>query len=238
VATIGPTSEVLELLETALNDKEADVRQVAASSCSQLKSPSMIAALKSALEDTSPDVSFAAAKALWDVGDRSGRNIFIEVLAGERSSSKISGELADAKRRLRNPMALALIGAKEGAGALLGPFSIGISVAEELTKDSSAQARALSAALLGADDSSDSLEELERALSDKKWVVRAAAAKALGHSSQPDLIAKLQPMLKDDKEPVRFMAAASIVRLDHSHPAHTRGPKKRVVPAGKPAIGA
>ncbi|MDD5543688.1 MAG: HEAT repeat domain-containing protein [Acidobacteriia bacterium] len=221
VATIGPQPGVLEILETALHDKEPDVRQVAAASCGELKSKNLIPALKQTLNDKSPDVSFAAARALWDMGDRSGRDVFIAVLAGERTSSKLSGELTDARRRLRNPMSLALIGAEQGAGALLGPFSIGISIAEELAKDSSVQARALSANLLGADDSAVSLEELQKALADKNWVVRAAAAKSLGHSSQPSFISKLQPLLKDDKEPVRFMAAASIVRLSSQPVSHS-----------------
>lgn len=226
-ATIGPQPGVLELLETALHDKEPDVRQVAATACGELKSRSLIPVLKLALDDNSADVGFAAARALWEMGDRSGREMFIAVLAGERSSSKISDELTDARRRLRNPMALALIGAKEGAGALLGPFSIGISVAEELAKDSSAQVRALSATLLGADDSPESLDELQKALAEKNWVVRAAAAKALGHCSQRSVIPKLQPLLKDDKESVRFMAAASIVRLSSLPMSHTRPLKKK-----------
>ena len=212
-ATIGPLPEVLSVLKTALSDKEPDVRQVAATSCGEIKSRSLIPVLDRALNDDSPEVSFAAAKALWEMGDHRGRDIFLAVLAGERTPSKISNELADAKRRLRNPMALAIIGANEGAGALLGPFSIGISIAEELAKDNSAQARALSATLLGADTSPETVEQLEKALADKNWVVRAAAAKALGNRSQLRIISKLQPLLKDDKEPVRFMAAASIVRL-------------------------
>jgi hypothetical protein len=63
----------------------------------------------------------------------------------------VEGKLSEAKDKLRNPASLAVIGAKHAAGALLGPFANGISVVEELKKDSSAPARALSASFLGAD---------------------------------------------------------------------------------------
>ena len=104
----------------------------------------------------------------------------------------------------------------------MGPFSMGISVAEAFAKDGSAPARALAANLLSSDKDSVTREELLDALGDKNWVVRAAAAKGLGNSGRRELIPFLQSLLDDKKDPVRYMAAASIVRLS-SRPASRSG---------------
>ncbi len=224
VATIGPQPRVVELVEGCLHDKDEDVRRVATTTLGTMKSRSSISKLKQALDDDSPQVSFAAAQALWQMGDRSGIDIFYQILEGERKASKgiIRSEIADARKRLRNPSALALIGAEQAAGSFLGPFSTGISVAEALAKDSSAPTRALAANLLSSDRDSVTRQEFLDALGDKNWVVRAAAAKGLGNSERRDMIPFLQPLLDDKKDPVRYLAAASIVRLS-SRPAGRSG---------------
>jgi hypothetical protein len=56
--------------------------------------------------------------------------------------------MRQAKHKLHNPGALAMMGVKESAGMFLGPVSMGITVFEELRKDGSASARTLATALL------------------------------------------------------------------------------------------
>jgi HEAT repeat protein len=210
---IGARPDVVKLVEEALTDKDSSVRQIAAATLGDMKSRRSIPKLKELLEDPAPEVNFTAAKVLWEMGNHSGKGIFLEVLAGERSDSAgiIRGTLRSTKAKLQNPAALALIGAKEGAGFLFGPLGMGITLVEGLTKDSSATARALSAGFLGSDPKS--VDALEAALNDKSWVVRAASAKALGNIGFRDSIPKLAPLMDDKNESVRYTAAATIVRL-------------------------
>ncbi len=140
----------------------------------------------------------------------------------------VQSELHAAKKKYRNPLALGMIGAKEGASAFLGPFTLGLSAVEAFAKDHTAPARALAASLLASDTKAQSAQQLEEALADKNWVVRAAAAKGLGSSPHSEVLAKLQPLLNDEKESVRYMAAAAIVRLSRvkSAPSQPSDAKK------------
>jgi HEAT repeat protein len=194
------------------------VRQTAALTLGKMKARQSIPKLRESLNDSSPPVSFAAARSLWQLGDHSGRDVFIDVLAGERRASDglIKGNLKGTYKKYHSPTALALLGAKEAAGALFGPLGYGIMAAEELAKDRSASARALSASLLAADPNPDCVRELKDALQDKNWTVRAAAAEALGKMPHLAQTRDLEPLLNDDKEAVRLMAAGSIVRLSQS----------------------
>ena len=181
-----------------------------------MKSRQSFPALKTALDDASGEVAFAAAKALWEMGDRSGRDLIEDVLTGQQKASEnmVSGAMRDAKRNMRDPKALAMMGFKEASGALLGPFNIGILAAEQAFKDSSAGGRALAVTLLVQECDAETLRLLERTSSeDKNWVVKAAAAKALGQCGNQDAIPKLELDLTDSHDAVKFMAAASIVKL-------------------------
>jgi hypothetical protein len=128
-------------------------------------------------------------------------------------------QLESARKRLQDPRGLAVIGAKEAANSLFGPAGWGIKIVEEITKDRSVSARAMSAAVLGHDASLDAVNGLDDALDDKNWIVRTAAAQALGECKQPDQIKHLTALLSDDKPAVRYMAAASIIRLSSSKAA-------------------
>lgn len=215
LGTIGPRPEVVRLLEAALNDRDWGVRQLAAETLGEMNARQSIPKLQQALEDAAPEVRFTAAQALWEMGERSGRSLFLKILAGNRSFTQglVQSSLKGARTRMHKPLALALIGVNEGAGFFLGPFAYGIPVAAELAKDRTAADRALAATLLSTDKDPESVEHLEAALRDKSWIVRVAAAKALGASSHRESIAKLEPLLHDEKVAVRCMAAASIVRI-------------------------
>jgi HEAT repeat protein len=215
LGTIGPKTRVVRLLEQSLQDDDASIRQLAASTLGEMRARAAIPKLKEALHDDAPAVTFAAAKSLWLMGDRAGRAIFIQILSGEKSASNgvLKDQLQATKKKLQDPEKLALIGAKEAASSFFGPAGWGIKVMEEVMQDRSASARALSAILLGPDATLDALEQLQGALTDKNWIVRAAAAQALGSSRHRDQIQYLRPLLQDDKPAVRYMSAASIVRL-------------------------
>lgn len=214
VASIGARPEVLNIVHGALHDKSAIVRQAAAAVLGQIKSTASISYLKEALGDDS-EVAFTAAKSLWEIGDKSGREVFEEILRGERSDAPgmVRSAMRDARRKLRNPAQLALMGVREASGAFLGPASMGVLLAEDALKDSGAPGRAVAASYLAADPDPYALTLLEWGLADKSWGVRLAVAKALGRRGNRAATGKLEPLLDDDKEAVREMAAASIIRL-------------------------
>jgi hypothetical protein len=56
-----------------------------------MKAREAIPSLKTAMDDAAGEVAFAAAKALWDMGDRSGRDLIEDVLTGQQSTSESSG---------------------------------------------------------------------------------------------------------------------------------------------------
>ncbi len=228
LGSIGPREHVVNLLEVALTDKEILVRMTAAAALGEIQARPAIPRLKQALDDISAEVNFAAAQALWKMGDQSGREVLWGVLAGDRKTGPgmIQGEIRDVKNKLHNPAALARIGINEASG-LLGPFSMGVWFAEELMKDKGATARTLTARLLAADPDPRSVHELENNLDDKSPAVRAAVARAIGERGGTSDIAQLEPVLSDGNEGVRLMAAAAIVRLSEpvAKPA-VRKPKK------------
>lgn len=215
LGTAGTQTRVVRLVEHALNDSDPSIRELAARTLGEMRARSSIPKLTKALHDDSAEVSFAAAKSLWAMGNHAGREVFLEILAGEKTSSGglIKNELQATKKKFQDPKGLAIMGAKEAATSLFGPAAWGIKVMEEITQDRSASARAMSAILLGPDATLDSLRQLQDALDDKNWIVRAAAAQALGVSRHREQIPILQPLLQDDKPAVRCMAAAAIVRL-------------------------
>lgn len=221
-------SRAIRLLEAALDDKHSAVRRIAASSLGTMNAREAIPYLQRATNDKDAGVSFAAAEALWKMGDRSGATIFYAVVLGNRHVAKgfVSSQINTAWNEMHNPMALADIGIGEASGALLGPFAEGITIARELAKDRGAPAEALSATLLGEHPNPDAEKILLDTLQDRNFAVRAAVAKALGGFDDPALIPKLAPLLSEKGTPVvrpfdavRFMAAAAIIRIyNHEKP--------------------
>ncbi len=215
--TVGSAPEAVKLVAKGLLDKDTLIRQNAAATLGQMGSQDEIPYLKNALEDK-PEVAFTAAKALWTLGDTTGRTIFQEVLEGERPDgpTKMQQAMKNAKKRLR-PDQLALMGVSEAAGPFLGPGALAIDAVREALKDvkgnSGIPGRAIAAEVLGKDSDAYALTLLEWALGDSNWAVRVAVCKALGERGNQETIPKLKPLLNDDHHAVRYMAAASMVKL-------------------------
>lgn len=217
------------VITRALQDKEESIRALAATSLGDMKARPAIPQLKEALDDKSPQVSFAAAQALWKMGDRSGRDIFYDVLVGERkvNPGPIKGKIQKARLDMHDPKALALIGVNEASGAFLGPFSMGVSMVEEYAKHSGTSVQALCAQLLATDDTPYTVKELKLALLDSNWTVRAAAARSLAKLNVRSALPTLTDMMRNDKsQPARLAAAASVVALS----ARPAGPVTRRAP--------
>lgn len=216
LSVLNSHAKAISLIAGRLEDKDESIRVLAATSLGEMKARPAISALRKALDDPSVEVSFAAAQALWKMGDRSGRDIFYAVLNGERKTSPglIQAKVRTAKQEMHDPKALALIGINEASGAFLGPFSMGVSMLEEYAKNSSAPVQAVCAQLLAMDDSLQTTDELEDALWDKNWAVRAAAARALAKLNDRKAVKHLIVIMgSDPQESARLVAAAAIIRL-------------------------
>jgi len=207
-------TQAVKKVETALQDKATMVRQTAATTLGEMGAKEAIPQLEAALDDNA-EVSFSAAKALWDLGSTSGRWVFQQVLEGEQKDGPgaVKGAIRKVSHKMHSPSELALMGLKEATGQFLGPASMGITVAQQVLKDGGAPGRTAAANILGKDSDPYAVTLLEWALNDKSWAVRAAVAKALSVRGNRETIPKLVPLLSDDRQLVRVMAAAAIVKL-------------------------
>jgi HEAT repeat protein len=233
--SIGAHSpEAVKFVEGGLKDMDPLVRQTAAGELGEMKSKQSIPALEAALDDSSPEVAFAAAKALWEMGDVRGRKLIEDVLTGHEKASEgfISSNIQDAKRKMHQPKTLAIMGFKEASGALLGPFNIGLVAAEQAFKGGGAGPRVLASTLLVRDCDAETRKLLEKSCTDdKNWAVKASVAKAIGQCGNLDSIPTLERNLSDSHPAVRFMSAASIVRL-------SAGPTQKQALSLTPAVPA
>jgi len=214
---IGLDPEAVRLVEAAMkSDSDPLIRATAAAELGEMKSRQSFPALKAALDDPAGEVGFAAAKSLWDMGDKTGRGFIEDVVAGQQSATDggVKGALRRADRLRHDPKAMAVLGAKEASGALLGPFNIGVIAAEQLFKNTRVAARMQALNLLAEECDTQTFKLLEAAATgDDNWAEKAAAAKALGRCGNPDAIPKLEQNLSDSNAAVRFMSAAAIIRL-------------------------
>jgi hypothetical protein len=214
--SIGLDPEAIRLVEAALKDHDSLIRATAAAELGEMKSRQSFPALKAALDDSSGEVGYAAAKALWDMGDKTGRGFLEDVVAGQQNATDggVKGALHRANRLRYDPKAMAVLGAKSASGALLGPFNIGVLAAEQVFKNGAVAVRMQALNLLAEECDAQTFKLLEAAATDDKtWAEKATAAKALGRCGKPDAIPKLEENLADSNVSVRFMSAAAIIRL-------------------------
>ncbi len=207
---------VFERLEGMMDDKDVEVREAVVASLAELKTPNAMKALRKALNDDVPEVSFAAAKALWGLHDPAGEEALLAVLGGQSktSSNFISKQRRDALRMMHTPRVLFLYAMRQGVGFAPVPgLGEGITSMQALLTDPGVSGRATAALLLGKDKSPATEDALKEALLDKDWSVRAAAVHSLALRNEPKLKPDLSPLLIDQKEAVRLRAAASVLRL-------------------------
>ena len=210
-------------------DHDTEVRAFTAAALGQERARKAIPMLREAMDDPSAPVAFAAAKALWDMGDHSGAIVFEEVLTGARKDSRslVNTYISNARHTMHDPKALAMMGVKEATSAFFGPAGMAISFAQESMKDKGAAGRAYAAGALADDHSTKSREILENALQDSSPLVRAAACRSLAILKDRRSLVFLEPVLDDDNEGAQAMASAAYIRL--SEP----GGAKKTKPASK-----
>jgi HEAT repeat protein len=216
LSLVGARGALADRLQDSLRDKDVAVRVAAVASLAELKSQGARDALHKTLSDDVPEVSFAAAKALWSLHDPAGEQALRAVLAGENktSSGYFTKEKRDALRMLHMPRSMFLFALRQGVGlAPIPGLGEGIASMQGLLTDPGVSGRAAAALLLAKDTDPATVDALKDALEDKDWSVRAAAAHALALRDNPQLKKDLEPLLSDKKEAVRLRAAAGFLRL-------------------------
>ncbi len=214
---VSPREPYLSELEAMLDDKDVEVRLATITSLMDLKNERTITALRKALDSNVPEVSFAAAKALWTLNDPVGHEALLAVLGGETKTSSrfITRQKREALRMLHTPKTLFMFALQQGANFSPVPgLGAGVSSLQGILSDQNASGRAAAALLLGADGDPQVLVALQDALADKDWVVRAAAVHAMALRNNPALAKDLLPLFDDKKEAVRARAAAGYLRLE------------------------
>jgi HEAT repeat protein len=228
LGTLNDFEQAQRWLEDAGRDPDRYLRLAAVAAMGASKAEIFIPDMKTALLDSAPEVSFAAAVGLWKMHDHSGENVLYGVLAGERKVKQgvVGSEIHEANQDLHSPSKLAVIGAEQGAYALLGPFGLGVSAFRMMHNGNNGNsARMLTATLLAEDSSKATMQQFLDALEDHDYFVRAAAARALGAYRGKQVTDALQDACQDPKPVVRLMAAASYIRA--SQPAPTKQKARR-----------
>jgi HEAT repeat protein len=222
LGTLSDFDQAQKLLRDTAQDPDRYLRFAAVAAMGASKSEIFIPDLKTALKDTAPEVSFAAAVGLWKMNDRSGESILYAVLAGDRKVKQgaVGSGLHTADQDLHSPSKLAEIGAEQGAYALLGPVGFGVDAFRMMHKGNNGNSpRVLTATLLADDKSPATMQQFLDALDDRDSFVRAAAARQLGDYRGKQVTDALQGAFDDPKPVVRLMAAASYLRA--SRPVKT-----------------
>ena len=207
----------LSQLQMMLNDKDLDVKLATITSLVDLKNKRTVPTLRKALESEVPEVSFAAAKALWTLKDPQGREALISVLYGDEKTASgfITKQKRQALRMLHTPKTMFMFALRSGATFAPVPgLGAGVSSLQGILSDPSVSGRAATALLLSTDPDPEVLHALQDALGDKDWSVRAAAVHAIALRNDPALESSLVPLLEDKKEAVRVRAAAGYLRLE------------------------
>ncbi|MEO8735044.1 MAG: HEAT repeat domain-containing protein [Edaphobacter sp.] len=224
LGTLGANSRSEKMIVEAMQDPDVDVRTAAVLAAGQTRSRNLTIDIRALLDDKEPQVAFAAASTLWKMNDRSGEDILVAVVNGDRSANAgmMNGTMHKVNKDLHNPAALARIGALQGASLLLGPFGFGITALEYMRKNGGDNARVSAIEQLSQEKTAPIRSELIAALTDKDLAVRAAAATALGSYRETSVPAALLPVFDDAKAPVRLTAAAAYIRATHLPSSHKK----------------
>ena len=227
---------LFDQLERMLQDKDVLVRQAVVASLADVKSERATAALKKALDDNVPEVSFAAAKALWARHDPAGRTALLAILSKEdkTSSNFFSKQKREGLRMMHTPRTTLLFAAEQGIGLVPLPgLGEGVASMQGILATSGVPGRASAALLLGADMDPATIDGLRDALTDKDASVRAAAVHSISLRNDPSLKKELEPLLEDERESVRLRAAAGYLRLSAIEAEDgTKGPSTAVALPG------
>ena len=224
LGTLGSTARSSNLIVKAMSDPDVDVRTAAILAAVETKNRNLTTSTRNLLNDKEPQVAFTAATALWKMNDRSGEDILVDVINGDRSANPtlVNGTMHDMNKRLHHPADLAKMGAMQGIYMMIGPFGFGLTALQYMHKNGGDLARVSAIQQLSQENTGPVRKILIAALSEKDPAVRAAAAKALGSEHNKDLATPLYALLDDPRQPVRLTAAAACINVLQPPPNKSR----------------
>jgi len=208
----APRSE--KMIVDAMADPDVDVRTAAALAAGQTRDRNLTTPLRNLLDDKEPQVAFTAASTLWKMNDKSGEDILMAVVDGDRSASPtlVHGTEHKIDSDLHDPGKMARLGAIQGAAMLLGPFGFGITAFEFMRQSGGDLARASAIEQIAQEHTEPIHKELLAALADKDPTVRAAAARGLADYRDSATSIAICALFVDPKNPVRLTSAAAFLR--------------------------
>jgi hypothetical protein len=220
------------MIANAMLDPDLDVRTAAILAAGQAKDRNLTTNIRNLLDDKEPQVAFAAATTLWKMGDKSGEDILMSVVDGERSAnpSMVHGTEHKISRDLHDPAMLARLGALQGAAMVLGPFGFGITAVEYMRQGGGDLSRVSAIEQISQERTEPVHQELIAALADKDQTVRAAAAKALADYHDAATSKAVYALLSDAKQPVRLTAAAAYLRTTGTPGPNLEKPLQQLPP--------
>jgi HEAT repeat protein len=204
-------------LESMLNDRDVLVRIAVVTTLGGFKDEKAVPPLAKALRDPTPEVDFAAAKALFQMHDPKGKEFLLDVVSkqSKATSSYFTKQERDAQRLLHTPDKLFTTAAIGAVGLVPVPgVGLGVSSAQGILTDNDSSARAAALLLLGHETDSTTAAEVHDALTDKEWSVRAAAVHVIATHPYRGFRQDLVPLLDDKKDAVRLRAAAAYLVLE------------------------
>jgi HEAT repeat protein len=206
------------MAETALADEREEVRATAAEVLGVMRAKESVPKLKDAVRDKATSVVFAAANALFLIGDPSAYQVYYAVLTGEKKSGDALVE--SQMKMLKDPKAIAQLGLEGGLSFV--PFGgVSYKVVKMATADTVSPVRAAAALKLAGDPDPKTAQALSDSAKDEKWLVRAAVVGALARRNDPSALKVITPLLDDENEVVRFNAAAAVIQLSSHAPARS-----------------
>jgi HEAT repeat protein len=217
VGLVGQTEALRTRLEGLLQDGNVSVRVAAVNAIADLKFTASLPALRKCLEeDTTPEVTFAAAKALYGMHDPAGENWLVDVYNGTEKgkSDMLHSEMRKFVGNFHSFESAGTFLVASGAGYVPVPgVGAGFSAAMGLLNDPNLTPRAVSLIMLARDKSARVDGLLRSGLSDKDWTVRASAAQMIAYTARSDMREELVPLFTDKTEKVRFRAAGAYLHL-------------------------
>jgi HEAT repeat protein len=221
VGMVTGNAKAQTMAEAALKDDRPEVRAAGADALGVMGAKGSSAKLKAIIMGNESDTSvvFAAANALYAMGDRDAYGVYYAVLTGERKSG--DALLDSQMKMLKDPKALTKLGFEAGIGFI--PFGgVSYKVFKMATDDQTSAVRAGAAVKLTHDPDPKSGQALAAAAKDGKWLVRAAAVGAIARRGDASLLSSVAPLLEDENEVVRFNAAAAVIQLSQRPTARAK----------------
>jgi HEAT repeat protein len=216
---IGSNEPLRKQLEAFVSDEEVDVRIAAIKTLADLKATESIPVIENRMtEDKTPEVKFAAAKALYVLNDPKGRRWLVDVYDDKEkaSSDMLHSQTRKFMGNFHSLESASMFIMSEGIGYVPVPgVGAGFSAITGLINDPDLSPRAAALMLLAKDKNAETDTLLKKGLGDKDWSVRASAAQMIAFTARAGMQEELVPLFTDKSEKVRFRAAGAYLHMEN-----------------------